>query len=77
MRNATQCFVLMQTIHFSVNFFFLVLEEKRLCFKKKSLKNRILYIFYILKINMYKQLKFLFIKIFLMSQSFSIQGHVV
>ena len=46
-------------------------------FKKKSLKNRILYIFYILKINMYKQFKLLFIKIFLMSQSFSIQGHAV
>ena len=33
--------------------------------------------FDILRKRMYKQFKLLFIKIFLMSQSFSIQGHAV
>ena len=54
-----------------------VLEEKRL-FKKKCLNNRILCISEILKMNnMYKQFKLLFIKIFLMYPSFSIQGQSV
>ena len=44
-------------------------------YKKKSLKNRILYFLY--PQNKYKQLKLLFIKIFLISRSFSIQGNAV
>ena len=41
-------------------------------FEKKSLKNRNLSIFDILKMDNYKQFKLLFIKIFLMNRSFSI-----
>ena len=45
--------------------------------KNKTLKHRVIGIFDILKINMYKHLGLLFIKIFLMNRSYSIQGHGV